>query len=265
MAQLALRGTLPFSTRDFEGISGLASGRSRQLLSRLVEAGKVHRLQRGLYRLAVPSGEAVPFATHLAAAAGGDTHFLSFRTALERHGLLGPRPKILQVATASARDPREVLGLQVEFVLVSPRFLHGFATFQIGGLGALPMATPERALIEAFRRPDLVGGFEEAVKALGASRGRVDAAVILSALRLPANRFGGATQRRVGFLMELGGLATREQLAPLQAGLSRSYERLNPLEDDGSRDSKTEAYHWSSDWRICRNAEVDRLRRILMA
>jgi predicted transcriptional regulator of viral defense system len=91
---------------------------------------------------------------------------------------------------------------------------------------SVAVSDPERTLIDGLRHPAYVGGVTEIAKALWMRRDKLEIGHIVDyAIRLDI----GAVIRRLGYLLELYGLATGAITEPLHRRLTASYQRLDPL------------------------------------
>lgn len=161
-------------------------------------------------------------------------YFLSWHSALWHHRLIEQQSRRLYVAINGARKRDAAFGsFSIRFVTLVPERFFGDTTVPIAGHD-VRVATVERAIIDAFDRPDLAGDPVAAAVALGAAyrRGKLDA-VRLVELALRFDR--PSLNRRLGFFMERYDIPGAD---PLLARLGKGYAvtlapGVQPEEDAG--------------------------------
>lgn len=186
---------------------GLSPQAASNLLARWRRVGLVDRVARGRYAIrqigllgTKASSEDVALA--VAALLGPESHRISYRSALDFHGLLTRPVRTIQVAsprrlaitTASGR-PIEAIFERSETVAIGT---------EPAGHGAF-ISDLERTLIDAASRPDLVGGYFPIAEALIACRPDP-----MRLTTLAGELGASAALRRIGSLadrLELEGLA----------------------------------------------------------
>lgn len=130
-------------TGDAAALLGIEAAHASQLLQRLMVAGHLVRLARGCWafpekvdRLALPSRLADPFPA-----------YISLQSALFYHGMSNQVP-VVTYAVSPARTRRHETPLgAVSLHHVDPSFFFGF---ELVGKNQIPMATPEKALLDVF-------------------------------------------------------------------------------------------------------------------
>lgn len=162
-----------FSLSEAEAALAPSGGRGGTLerLKHHLKKGRLMTLERGVYAV-VPAGMSVqefrPDAILTATAARPDAVF-SHHAALE---LLGTAQSVWSEYTVYTARPRRAFLLEkatVRFLkrpapMVAPKGAH-FATRKVERRGRmLEVTSPERTLVEGFRRPSLAGGLEELVQ-----------------------------------------------------------------------------------------------------
>jgi predicted transcriptional regulator of viral defense system len=84
----------------------------------------------------------------------------------------------------------------------------------------------ERTVIDGLRQPEYCGGLTEVAKGLWMRHQQVQ----ITKLVEYAHRLGvGAVIRRLGYLLELYGLAPEADLATLRKSLTKTYDPLDPI------------------------------------
>ncbi len=161
-----------------EAAEAFASGRGKRAavrrLRRYIEDGRLKLLERGLYAVVPPNHSADTFQPDpfLAARAVRPDAIFCYHSALDLLGVAHSAWNQCTVFTASRRPALKLPGAQVLF-LDHPAALRApgeaeLATRKAERRGFLLRVTgPERALVEGFRRPDLVGGLPELTASAG--------------------------------------------------------------------------------------------------
>jgi predicted transcriptional regulator of viral defense system len=168
--------THPVFTLD-EIANVLASDSTRSMMHRLrrhVEAGRLEQLARGLYAVVPPNQSPETFQPDpfLAARATRPDAVFCYHSALELLGVAHSAWNQCSVFTASRRPSLKLRGSEVLF-LDHPAALRKVGDVELGTRKVerrgflLRVTSPERTLVEGFRRPDLTGGLPELVESAG--------------------------------------------------------------------------------------------------
>jgi len=129
----------PFYTiADLEKISGLSRNSLYVALSRWTANGLVERMAQGIY---CPLG--VDFSVERTAAQLYLPNYLSFESALSRHGVLNLIPYSLTFATTRKTRKYSIQGHNVEFRKIASELFFGF-TME----GGICLASPEKAFLD---------------------------------------------------------------------------------------------------------------------
>lgn len=157
--QLAITSDV-FSFDEFAAAHGGSASAASNAVRRLTEMGLVDRVSRGAY-VVRPIGRmgtraaAEDITLAVQARFGGELHRIAYRSALDHHGLLTRSSVVVQVVTERQLSITELGGRPFRSIIESP------TTISIGktpaGHGAF-VSDVERSLLDAARRPDLVGG-----------------------------------------------------------------------------------------------------------
>lgn len=179
---LANEGRLVFSTpeaRDLGLRAGIPQGYTPSLLNRMVQAGWLVKLRRGLYAMStVASGEigVHPFviATRLVSPSA-----ISHWSALSHHGLTDQVPRVVtaftpkKVVTPSmrsadhsglARHAWKIAGVAYEYVSVRKDHFFGIEQVWVDENSRVPIADRERTVLETFISPRRFGGIGVALR-----------------------------------------------------------------------------------------------------
>ena len=186
--ELVRTGEMALTSAGLARRFDLSAQSASNLCTRLVRKGLIDRVARGRYAirqlglLGTPAAaEAVTLA--VGAAFGDEPHRIAYRSALSHHDLIQHSSRAIQVA----------LSRQVRASSLSSRPLQTIyedeETLAIGsesaGTGA-KVSNLERALVDAGRRPDLVGGLDVIAEALVAAHSDINWDRLSEYLEVPA-------------------------------------------------------------------------------
>lgn len=213
-----------FSSNDFAARYGGTAQSASNALARAVRDGMVDRVSRGRYAIrglgalgSRASTESLLDAVRPVVA--GRPHRIAYLSALDHHSLLRHPATEIQVAFDRPTRVRRVSGLPFHPIIERRHFLD-VGVEQAGP--DLRVSDLHRALIDAGRRPDLVGGVDTIVDALGATD-RMDVETFVSY----ANRLNAwAALRRLGTIASNVGNPSFDLLA------NRLNPRLTPVPID---------------------------------
>lgn len=190
---------------------GISEQSASNLMSRLVKAGFLDRVTRGIFAPR-PFGQlgtraaSQDIALAVGAAFSKEPHRIAFRSALDHHGLLIHPARTVQVAMPRRVKLHHISGRRLQPVHETPD------TIDIGsedaGHGAC-VSSIERALLESAARPTLAGGWTTIADTL------TDAQIDPEKLTMLAERLNAQVAvRRIGSLAEAQGLDTLAQSLP---------------------------------------------------
>ncbi len=220
-----------FTIPDVVRITSLGSASARSLIRKAEERGLVTRLRPGLFNL-------VPFELGRAKShvenpyliarelVGGKDYFISHGSAFELHRMVTQPQLKITVSAVKRIRPQTVGGYTYRFVQIADDEMFGVTKHWITKQESVAISDRERSIVDALRNPGLLGGITEIAKGLWMTRDMLDVQrVITYAIRLDI----GVVQRRLGYLLELYGLADAATLTQLQKRLTAGYQRLDPL------------------------------------
>ena len=220
-----------FALTDAQRITGLSSTIASSLLHKAVRRGLVSRLKPGLFVIVPPelgsakeySGDPYLTASKLA---GNAPVFISHASAMEIHRMV-TQPQLAVFASSSKRLRSRVLhGTEFRFVFIRTEQYFGTAKRWITKQECVEISDLERTVIDGLRQPEYCGGVTEVAKGLWMRHDDIIVARLVDyALRLGI----GAVIRRLGYLLELYGLASETELAPLRSKLTNTYLLLDPM------------------------------------
>lgn len=259
VAELNERRQPVFSIDDAAEITGLAPASVRSLLAAAEARGIVTRLKPGLFNL-VPFelGHDTEHVTdpHLIARTlvGDAPYFISHGSALELHRMV-TQPQLWTTVSCTKRlRAQTIQGYEFRFIQIDPKHLFGISDLWITSDQAVKVSDAERTIIDCLSLPQYAGGVGEVAKGLWMKRDALDVARLIDyALRLDV----GAVIRRLGYLLDLYGMADRQRLEALRIRLTQTYQRLDPtLPDEGPMLAR---------WRIRLNVDPDELAAVRSA
>ena len=220
-----------FTLVDVGLITGLSAAAARNLVHKAHQRGLVTRLKPGLYNL-VPFelGRATEHidSPYLIACemAGTASYFLSHGTALELHRMVTQPNFTVYVSCTRRVRPQTVGGYDFRFIQITEDQEFGVVKHWIDKERFVMISDMERTIIDGLRHPTFVGGTTEVAKALWMKRDVLKSERLVDyACRLDV----GAVVRRLGYLLELYGMADASVLEPLRSMLTATYQRLDPL------------------------------------
>lgn len=228
--ELNQRRRAVFTLSDVTDITGLSRVAASNLIAQLHRHGVVTRLKPGLYNL-VPfelgwSREHIESPYLIAREmAGSAPHFLSHGTAFELHRLVTQPNFTIYLSCTHRLRAQSIAGYDFHFVHVKPEHVFGLTKHWVDKERFVMITDLEHTIIDALKQPAYVGGITEAAKGMWMRREQLNVEQLVSyALRLR----NGAVLRRLGYLLELYGLAEAPQLARLSSQLTMTNQRLDP-------------------------------------
>jgi predicted transcriptional regulator of viral defense system len=203
-------------------VPDLTERQVRDVVHRLATKGWLRRIESGKY-LVVPRAARGGWSEHPFVVASGiapTEHYVSFWSALSHHGLTEQLPRVVYVALRERqKSPVIFQDWTYRFVSLAERKFFGFGAEEFSALNgaaqvAVPIAEPEKAILDSLDREALAGGISEVIKALrrGVERGRLT----MDRLVDDARRFGNAAvAARLGYLLERLDVPEAADLRPL--------------------------------------------------
>jgi predicted transcriptional regulator of viral defense system len=223
-------GKTMFTITEAAQITGLSGPLASSLLHKAEQRGLVSRLKRGLFVLVPPelgatseySGNPYLIARYLV---GGAPYFLSHATAMELHRMV-TQPQFTMFISCTKRIPNQTLhGTQFRFLLLKPKDLFGIMKHWVTKQEYAEISDLERTVIDGLRHPECCGGITEVAKGLWMRHADIHVSKLLEySTRLNV----GSVRRRLGYLLELFGIATAAELQSLQDSLTAAYMPLDP-------------------------------------
>jgi predicted transcriptional regulator of viral defense system len=231
------------TTRDVRERLGLSPQATSNLMGRLVEAGFLDRVVRGVFALR-PLGQLGTRAASeditlaVGAAFGDEAHRIAYRSALDHHNLLVHPARTIQVALPRRAKVRRISGRRFQPVLEDSSTISRGA--EDAGHGAC-VSSVERALLESAGRPDLAGGWLALATAL--ERASLDPGRLL---QLSVHLDADVALRRLASLADAQGRVdvVRELHPP------RSSTRVVPLDPREPVDEPWTDLRWRVRWPV---------------
>lgn len=251
---LVADGMVFFTFHEAQRRLGRSRAATGNVLKRMVATGLIERVRHGHYVvrqlgvLGTPSvAEGIDLA--VAAAFASIPHRMAYRTALDEHDLVTRPSRSIQVASTKRIRAKTLSGRPLHIVRESESMIRVGAIFS----GESRVSDLERALLDAARRPTLVGGAAVLAEAVAAGSASVDT----TRLTRYALTLGWASAlRRVGSIADalvLQGLAGR--LSPVKA-ITADLD-LEP--------GSSETYAWrDARWRIRWPQPIDEIEAVVL-
>nr|MCK4717989.1 hypothetical protein [Thermoplasmata archaeon] len=127
--------------------------------------------------------------------------YVSYLSALNYYGISDQVPRVVQMATTLRAEPFTYGGMRMEYHILRPDKFYGYGPEHFAPLEGL-VALPEKALIDSFDRPALVGGGQEVVRLLLSSVRDIDIRRMRTLLKTFPSR---STISRICYILERNG------------------------------------------------------------
>lgn len=256
IAALYDRAQTTFTNSDVISITGLDAPSARSLVRKAEARGLITRLKPGLFVLVPPElGSATEFAgnPYLTARAmvAGAGYYISHASAMELHRMVTQPQFTIFTSTTRRLRNTTIKGAQFQFVFIRPEHLYGLANHWVTKQDSVRISDIERTVIDGLRQSEYCGGITEVAKGLWIRRPDLEPGRLVEyALRLQV----GAVIRRLGYLLELYGLAPKPELERLRSALTATYSLLDPL-------LPADGPHLAS-WRLRLNVAIEELEAV---
>ncbi len=230
-------GRTTFTTADAAQITGLTVPLASSLLHKAKKRGLVSQLKRGLFVI-VPSelGSTVEYSgnPYLVASYLVDDapYFLSHATAMELHRMV-TQPQFVIFVSSTKRIPKQTLhGTQFRFVLIKLKDFFGTTKHWVTKQESVEISDLERTVLDGLRHPEYCGGVTDVAKGLWMRHTEIRVAKLIEYAK---HLNVGSIYRRLGYLLELFGIASEAELQSLRNTLTDTYVALDPsLPNEGS-------------------------------
>jgi predicted transcriptional regulator of viral defense system len=205
--RLVREGKITFTLGDLRRALALSPQAGSNVCSRLVRDGLIDRTSYGhfvirpLGSLGTRAG-AEDTALAVGSLLAGEPHRIAYRSALAHHDLIRHPARVIQVAAPRIVQRDQLSGRPLQMVSESRE------TVGVGAVDAgwgARVSDLERALLDAARRPGLVGGLDAVAEALSTGRRDVDPVRLRGYARVPslsaAGRRLASVARRLRFAL----------------------------------------------------------------
>jgi len=234
-------GRTMFTTAEAAHITGLTIPITSSLLHKARKRGLISQLKRGLFVIVPPelgcsaeySGNPYLVTRYLVDDA---PYFLSHATAMELHRMV-TQPQLVIFVSSTKRIPKQTLhSTQFRFVLIKPKDFLGTTKHWVTKQESVEISDLERTVLDGLRHPEYCGGVTDVAKGLWMRHSNMRVPTLIQY----ANRLNvGSIYRRLGYLLELFGVATEAELQSLRSTLTDTYVPLDPsLPKEGSHLAK---------------------------
>jgi len=225
-----------FTVEDAKNVTGSSMPATRIILSKLVKKRWLISLSSGKY-LIVPlsAGEKGEHTENWYLIAKNlvnpSTYYISYFSALEIHEITTQPIFRIYISTPNRKRPKDILGANFQFVYTRGKDMWGLEDNWVTPSQKVKVSDLERTIIDCLDRLEFCGGVTEVAKAIWNKRNDFDFEKLLQYL-IRFNR--KSVVKRLGFLLDIYGIANKEVLTELKKLLSPSYAKLDStLEDTG--------------------------------
>lgn len=242
-------------------ITGLGENANRKLLQRMIRSGIIAKIKPGLYKI-VPFelgrdteyvGDPYILAREIIHKAyrnhPTDPYYISHGSALEIHQMI-TQPQMNVYATVCRQvKTQNVFGTEIQFVTYPKKKIFGIQKHWINKSDFVFASDLERTILDCLKMPQYCGGLIEVAKGLWIKRKELSLPKILD---YESKLNVGAVGKRLGYLLDIFGIATNEELTRLRTKLKKTYQLLDPtLLNEGKHIAK---------WRLRLNISEDELK-----
>jgi predicted transcriptional regulator of viral defense system len=235
---LAERFGTAFTVAQVREQSGLDTPLLARELHELASKGWLLSLGRGAYMIAPleagPDSASYAVNRYLAAAtiAGDRPYYLSYRTAMEIHGMTMHPWRTVYVSTPSRLRSRTIQSFDVRPVTIPKERIWGWEMAEVLPDQRVHVSTPARTIVDCLDKPAYAGGIADVPIALSLAGAdlrpddMVDAALRLGRV---------SVIKRLGVLLELVGGASDEALERLAERVTKAPHVLDPQQPRSGR------------------------------
>jgi predicted transcriptional regulator of viral defense system len=228
---LAERFGAAFTVAQVREQPGLDTPRLADELYELASKGWLMSLGQGAYMVAPleagPDSASYAVNRYLAAAtiAGDRPYYLSYRTAMEIHGMTMHPWRTVYVSTGGRLRSRTIQSFDVQPVTISAKRLWGWENVEVLPDHRVHVSTAARTIVDCLDRPEYAGGVGDVAIGLSLAGADLDPGLIVDA----AIRLGRVSIiKRLGVLLELAGGVPEETLQRLEDRVTKSPDVLDP-------------------------------------
>lgn len=220
-----------FSVDDVVDMTGLNRQSARSFISKLATRGLITHIGPGLYAI-IPFdlGTSTQFQENPYIIARelmrGKPYLLSHASAMDLHQMVTQPQLIFYVTCPHFMRSRMYSGVEYRFVRCKEKAFFGFTENWISKTDKVIVSDIERTILDGLNHPQHCGGISEVAKGLWIRHNQIDWGRLLEyAKRLNKK----VVFNRLGYLLDLYGLATEEFRLILKGQLSSNFPLLDPL------------------------------------
>ena len=231
LTTLQERRHLIFTINEVIEITGLKAASARSFIRGLVTRGVAARLRPGLFNL-IPFelgrekeylGNPYIVARELM---GGKNYYISHASALDIHQMTTQPQLVVYITSPSAMRGRKIFSTEFRFVRCPGARFFGLSEEWVDKEEKVWVSDLERTVLDGLRTPKYSGGITEVAKGFWMRRADINVNKLVEyALRLNISAVLG----RLGYLMEVLEIGTKNDLESLRRSLGRAYVLLDPL------------------------------------
>jgi len=234
---------------DFKEFYQTTDSNARTMISQLVDMGWLVRVGRGCYQLQPAKTGLDPYPISDKFVVAGQfavDSFIAYGSAAEYYGLTTQVFQTVLLATTRRRKEMSLPKPRIHLILVESENFVGYQ--KMTKAPDVQIATIDRTVIDAIKRPDLCGGISDIREILLRARSKTNVARVIE--YLPTYHSKSLIQK-VGYLLDTFGFGLKdndkEQLLTLCRG-SKAY--LFSRKQNGT----TDEHHYSKEWQVVINA-----------
>jgi predicted transcriptional regulator of viral defense system len=182
---------------------------------------------------------------------GNREYYLSYASALEIHDMTTQPQLKTFVSVQNMKRPLDASGYQYRFIFTKKEYFFGIGDYWATKQEKVKVSDPEKTIIDCLNHPRYCGGITEAAKALYMKRENLDRSKLI---RYAGLMNKGSINGRLGYLMELYGMAGGNELKELKENLNTSYNIFDPMLPKEGK--------YLNDWMIFLNVSREELKNI---
>lgn len=237
LSRLSSQNKSIITIKDIQNTINVSYDTARKFAKNLADKKWLDRLERGTY-LIVPlsAGEEGIYTEHefIIGTSLVEEGYISYWSALDHFGWTEQTPMTVFIATPKQKQDREIHGVQYKFVTITDEKYFGFEQYPIES-HRVPIAVPEKVLVDCADHPEYCGGIRELAKALYNARSELDYDQLVEFLERQGN---GAAIKRLVFLADTLRIDLPDRRW-LESQFTTGYSKLDPTIDrDGHHDSQ---------------------------
>ena len=153
-------------------------------------------------------------------------YYISYGSAMEIHGMVTQPQLIIYISSLRMQRPINISGYEFRFVYVKKEYFFGLEECWVTKQEKAIVSDIEKTIIDGFNHPEYCGGVTEIAKGLLMRREDLKVEKLIEyAIKMKKR----SIISRLGYLLEFYKIAPVGMLNILQAHLTQSYIRLDPI------------------------------------